>query len=161
MSLRGSAMFDRRIKADGTTPAVLVWFAASEATFAPARCARACNIGAVTETGSIPLLLMRRTEQVLPGTDQGDGDWANISRSSSVGRAGERPPCEYCATATNTFTINSFETVRGRLGYAFDTGSSFSPSALLYGTELRAWSSSPLRPTTHSRSNGDFPVAGE
>jgi hypothetical protein len=26
-------MFDRRIKADGTTPAVLVWFAASEGYF--------------------------------------------------------------------------------------------------------------------------------
>jgi len=55
MSLRGSATFDRRIKADGTTAAVLVRVRRVGATFAPARCARACNIAAVTETGSIEL----------------------------------------------------------------------------------------------------------
>src|ERR1700730_4194581 len=55
MSLRGSATFDRRIKADDTTAAVLVRVRRLGATFATARCARACNIGAVTETGSIEL----------------------------------------------------------------------------------------------------------
>src|ERR1700674_5178206 len=55
MSLRGSATFDRRIKADGTTAAVLVRVRRVGATFAPARRARACNIVAVTETGSIEL----------------------------------------------------------------------------------------------------------
>ena len=54
ISLRRSATFDRRIKADGTTAAVLARVRRG-AIFAPARCARACNIGAVTETGSIEL----------------------------------------------------------------------------------------------------------
>jgi opacity protein-like surface antigen len=72
---------------------------------------------------------------------EGDGDWANISRSLSncstfTGGAftGFTAGC-----ATNNVTVNSFETVRGRLGYAFNTGSIFSPSVLLYGTGGWAW----------------------
>jgi outer membrane immunogenic protein len=72
---------------------------------------------------------------------EGDGDWTNISRSSSscsifTGGAftGSTAGC-----ATNNVTLNSFETVRGRLGYAFNTGSTFSPSVLMYGTGGWAW----------------------
>ena len=72
---------------------------------------------------------------------EGDGDWAQISRSSSgcpIFTGG--PFTGFTAgCATNNVTLNSFETVRGRLGYAFNTGSSFSPSVLLYGTGGWAW----------------------
>ena len=47
ISLRRSATFDRRIKADGTTAAVLARVRRG-AIFAPARCARVCSIGAVS-----------------------------------------------------------------------------------------------------------------
>jgi outer membrane immunogenic protein len=42
-----------------------------------------------------------------------------------------------CSTITST--LNSFETVRGRLGYAFDTGSYAFPSVLLYATGGGVW----------------------
>lgn len=72
---------------------------------------------------------------------EGDGDWANISRSSSGCSIFTGGPFTgfTAGCATNNVTLNSFETVRGRLGYAFNTGSTFSPSVLMYGTGGWAW----------------------
>jgi outer membrane immunogenic protein len=75
---------------------------------------------------------------------EGDGDWANINGANNgcttitsgapvftVGSTGG------CATINST--LNSYETVRGRLGYAFDTGSYSFPSVLVYATGGGAW----------------------
>jgi outer membrane immunogenic protein len=75
---------------------------------------------------------------------EGDGDWANIVSSGNscntitsgvapfvVGATGG------CATVNRT--LDSFETIRGRLGYAFTTNSTAFPSVLLYATGGGAW----------------------
>jgi outer membrane immunogenic protein len=75
---------------------------------------------------------------------EADGDWADISGVNNgcttitsgapvfaIGSPGG------CATVNNR--LNSFETVRGRLGYAFDTRSYAFPSVLVYATGGGAW----------------------
>jgi opacity protein-like surface antigen len=75
---------------------------------------------------------------------EGDGDWANISsdgNNCSTITSGA-PLFVVGATAgcaTVNRTLDSFETVRGRLGYAISTNSIAFPSVLLYGTAGGAW----------------------
>jgi len=72
---------------------------------------------------------------------EGDGDWSTINGTNTG-----------CATftggfftgftsgcATNNVRLDNFETVRGRLGYAFNTNSVPFPSVLLYATGGGAW----------------------
>jgi outer membrane immunogenic protein len=75
---------------------------------------------------------------------EGDGDWASIGGANTgcstfTGGVfvGTTAGC-----ATNNVTLNNFETVRGRLGYAFDTSSTFAPSVLVYATGGWAWGNS-------------------
>jgi outer membrane immunogenic protein len=71
---------------------------------------------------------------------EADGDWANINGSNtgcSTFTSGALVGPANCATVNNR--INSFETVRGRLGYAFTTNSDVFPSVLLYATGGGAW----------------------
>jgi outer membrane immunogenic protein len=75
---------------------------------------------------------------------EGDGDWANLGNALSACSTFSAGPFTGfpAGCATNNLTLNSFETVRGRLGYAFDTGSNWAPSALLYATGGWAWGQS-------------------
>jgi outer membrane immunogenic protein len=75
---------------------------------------------------------------------EGDGDWSNITSSNnscSTITSGAAPfvvgATGGCATVNRT--LDSFETVRGRVGYAFTTNSTAFPSVLLYATGGAAW----------------------
>jgi outer membrane immunogenic protein len=75
---------------------------------------------------------------------EGDGDWSNIaSGGNSCSTITSGAPLFVvgatagCATVNRT--LDSFETIRGRLGYAFNTNSIAFPSVLLYATGGAAW----------------------
>ena len=75
---------------------------------------------------------------------EGDGDWSNIASSSnSCSTITSGAPLFVvgatagCATVNRT--LDSFETIRGRLGYAINTNSIAFPSVLLYATGGAAW----------------------
>jgi outer membrane immunogenic protein len=75
---------------------------------------------------------------------EGDGDWSNIMssvNSCSTITSGVAPfvvgATGGCANVNRT--LDSFETVRGRVGYAFTTNSTAFPSVLLYATGGAAW----------------------
>jgi outer membrane immunogenic protein len=81
---------------------------------------------------------------------EGDGDWARLQGTSSAcstftGGAFAGLPA---GCATNNVSLNNFETVRGRVGYAFDTGSYTFPSVLVYATGGGAWANSSGGSTT-------------
>jgi outer membrane immunogenic protein len=73
---------------------------------------------------------------------EADGDWSNLAGTNSgcstitSGPLGIGSPGG-CATVNST--LNGFETVRGRVGYAIDTGSYTFPSVLVYATGGGAW----------------------
>jgi outer membrane immunogenic protein len=75
---------------------------------------------------------------------EADGDWSNIAGTNTgcstftsgapLFAVGSTAGC-----ATVNSRLDSFETVRGRVGYAFDTGSYTFPSVLVYATGGGAW----------------------
>ena len=100
---------------------------------------------------------------------EADGDWADInglnnSCSTITGGAAVFAVGSTAGCATVNSRLNSFETVRGRLGYAFTTNSVAFPSLLLYATGGGAWGHvngnanltclGPLCPTTSAPFNG-------
>jgi outer membrane immunogenic protein len=69
---------------------------------------------------------------------EGDGDWSGLQGSlNACTNAGGATRC-----GNINGSLNSFETVRGRLGYAIDTGTYAFPSVLLYASGGWAWGQS-------------------